>query len=245
MSTSAKEVWCGACGFDLSRAVESGRCPECGRPIVETLTRKSDHPPAIHYRSRARILGMPALAISRGLDANKRPAHARGWIAIGPRATGLVAIGGKPTGIVAIGGLALGVFAAGGMTLGVFTIGGVAIGLLTAIGGCAASLGFGFGGVAIGGVAMGGMAIGIFAAGGQAIGPHTIGPTGGSSPQADEIKRMLWSWIPTTPNGTPKLLALQIIVAAFYVGLAILLAIPGIAKLARDSSAEDEPASAP
>ena len=93
---------------------------------------------------------MPALAISRGLDANKRPAHARGWIAIGPRATGVVAIGGKPTGIGASGGIAIGVFAAGGMTLGVFTIGGIAIGLLTAIGGCAASLGFGFGGIAIG-----------------------------------------------------------------------------------------------
>ena len=93
MSESPPLVRCGACGFDLSGTTESGRCPECGRPIVETLVRTQTT--ARIWESRARLLGMPAIAIAHGLDGRGRPARARGWIAIGPRARGVVALGGQ------------------------------------------------------------------------------------------------------------------------------------------------------
>ena len=33
------EPYCGNCGHRLTGLVDSSKCPECGRPLVEVLTR--------------------------------------------------------------------------------------------------------------------------------------------------------------------------------------------------------------
>lgn len=240
-NVTAIDAWCGACGFDLSQSTDSARCPECGRSIVETLTRRGAQAPPIHYRSRVKILGMHALAMSRGMEADNKPAHARGWIAIGPKATGVVAIGGRATGVVALGGMTMGIFAFGGMCIGLVTMGGLALGLLAAMGGLAGSLGIAFGGLAAGSVAIGGAAVGVYAMGGAVLGVHVLGPGGSSGPQIDELRRVLRTVVPTNANGSPRLLPLQVFMAAAFLGLSILLATPALCLLATNSGSEDDP----
>lgn len=91
---------------------------------------------------------------------------ARGWIAVGDRATGL---------LLAIGGRAMGTIALGGLSIGLISFGGLAIGLGFAVGGGA--IGYqAIGGGAIGWNALGGAAVGIHSAGGLAIGlQHALG----------------------------------------------------------------------
>jgi len=36
---SLPKPYCSACGHDLTGAVTASACPECGRPLVEVLTR--------------------------------------------------------------------------------------------------------------------------------------------------------------------------------------------------------------
>ncbi len=153
---------CAACGHDLKRAISSAVCPECGRPIVEVLVRG---PAQIsigrRYVSKARVGSLPLIAFAIGPGSDGKPGHARGFIALGDKATGVIAIGGFARGIVAIGGA----------SVGVCTLGGASIGTLGAIGGLAcAPLGSSVGGLSIGAVAQGGFAIGFVAQGGFAIG---------------------------------------------------------------------------
>ena len=114
-------------------------------------------------RSEFEVFGVPFLHIHHGIDPlTKKPAVARGIIAIGDRATGVIAIGGMARGLLAMGGFAFGGIALGGCAMGLIALGGLAIGQL-AIGGCA-----------IGYIALGGGALGHYAAGGGAAGTHTV-----------------------------------------------------------------------
>ncbi len=111
------------------------------------------------YKSTRQIWGMPLLHVAHGFDpVTGKNRSARGFVAIGGRATGVIAFGGMATGIVAFGGIARGVFALGGISLGFFAMGGLALALL-----------FGHGGMALGGIVTGGFAAGIIAQGGAAF----------------------------------------------------------------------------
>ncbi len=153
---------CAACGHDLKGATTSAVCPECGRPLVEVLVRGPlRYAMGRRYVSRARVGSLPLLAYAIGPGSDGKPGHARGFIAIGDKATGVIAIGGLARGVVAIGGL----------SVGICTFGGASIGTLSALGGLAiAPLGSSIGGLSIGGLAQGGLAVGIVAQGGLAIG---------------------------------------------------------------------------
>ena len=111
--------FCSACGYDLSGAIESSKCPECGRPLVEVLVRDEGAQAARRrYQSEQTFLGLPLVSVAFGRDANGKPGHAKGWLAIGDKATGVVAMGGRAFGVVAIGGVAIGVLACGGLSIG-------------------------------------------------------------------------------------------------------------------------------
>src|SRR3954463_16469805 len=76
--------YCRNCGYTLTGLTESSKCPECGRPLVEVLTRA----PRIlesgkRYRSTARLWGMPVIDIALGPKNGEFRGKARGVIAIG------------------------------------------------------------------------------------------------------------------------------------------------------------------
>jgi hypothetical protein len=236
------KVWgpptCANCGHDLSGLVDSSKCTECGRPLVEVLVRKTTHKASFRrYTSRARILGLPALSIARGVGPDGQEGHARGWIAIGDKATGVIALGGLARGIVAMGG----------MSMGVFTVGGMSLGLFGAFGGMAVSLaGLAVGGMAAGFLATGGMAIGVGAVGGTTIGWCAWGPprsslaahrvlggggTAGDPTALQFFDAFAWLFGPAPgpiPIGQPMVWLL-----AVMLGVAALLAAPAVLRWAR------------
>lgn len=249
-SENISESWgrplCGNCGHDLTGLVDSSKCTECGRPLVEVLVRESSkHLRFKRYASKTRILGMPAIAIARGIGPDGRPGHARGWIAIGDRATGVVALGGSARGIVAAGGSAIGVFAFGGMS----------VGLLMAFGGMAvAPLGLAFGGMAVGGLAFGGLAAGLAGVGGTTFGYITWGPPGGSmavhrvlvrggtgDPVALNFFEAI-SWLTGSPSGRISMFRPFAWGASLFLTIAAALSAPAILRWARES---DEPSEKP
>ncbi len=164
------EPYCSNCGYRLTGLTESSKCPECGRPIVEVLMRRSWLAATFgrRYTSTRTIWGRPALALAMGPCGAEKRGHARGFVAVGDFATG----------VVAIGGFARGVFAAGGLAIGIVSFGGLTLGLLIAIGGLAMG-GIASGGGAVGFVAQGGFACGYVADGGGAIGYIARGGGGG------------------------------------------------------------------
>ncbi len=128
--------YCSNCLYDLSASTESGRCPECGRPLVEVLARVTSAvlPRGMRsrrYRSSATVFGMPFVDVATGPrpDAGEMFGHARGFISIGDTATGVIALGGRALGVVSAGGLSVGVFSIGGMAVGVYARGGGALGI--------------------------------------------------------------------------------------------------------------------
>jgi len=162
------EPYCGNCGYVLTGATDSAKCPECGRALVEVLMRPAFRSGGRRYRSQARLLGMPVIDVAMGPHGTEKIGRARGFIAIGDTATGVIAFGGRATGVFAFGGMAMGGCTFGGLSAGLFNAwGGLALGGL-ACGGCAAG-GLSQGGMAIGYGAQGGLAIGIYARGGQVI----------------------------------------------------------------------------
>jgi predicted RNA-binding Zn-ribbon protein involved in translation (DUF1610 family) len=175
--------YCSNCGYSLEGLTDSSRCPECGKPLVEVLTRPSfGHRTGKRYQSRAKIFGVPVVSIALGPHGRERRGHARGLIAIGDIATGGIALGGIARGVVAVGGLAIGVCSFGGMS----------IGLLGALGGFAFSAGFAIGGLAIGTVAVGGGAVGLLAQGGGAFGMYTRSGRGASAESIAVFNRYSW-----------------------------------------------------
>jgi len=136
---------CGNCGYSLKNLTESSRCPECGKPIVETLVRTGMAGlNGIRWQSARKVLGIPLVAVASGPTAEEKYGRPRGIIAIGDLPVGLIAIGGLARGGIAIGGAAVGGIALGGMSLGLLAVGGFALGVAAA------------GGVAVGAYALGG-----------------------------------------------------------------------------------------
>jgi len=176
------DPYCGNCGYALKGLTDSSKCPECGKPLVETLMRRGfPTRTGKRYRSTATLFGMPAIDIAIGPRDNEVRGKARGFIAIGDIATGVLAIGGFARGFVAIGGIAV----------GIFSIGGLAAGLFTAIGGFALAGGIAAGGDAVGSIALGGLAIGLIAEGGLAIGSVARGIGRKSAPIPHQLNWLL------------------------------------------------------
>lgn len=174
-SIAAKEgePYCGNCGYALSGLTDSSKCPECGKPLVEVLSRIGRW--GKRYRAETKLFGLPIVDVAYGPAPGEKIGHARGIFALGDKATGVVAIGGMARGVVAIGGLAIGGITFGGFSLGLISaIGGVAIGALV-YGGVAVGL-VASGGVAIALLAVGGLPIGYAVAGGSPIGVYRVGP---------------------------------------------------------------------
>src|SRR5688572_5982790 len=202
------EPYCGNCGYLLTGAVDSSKCPECGKPIVEVLRRKGMF--AAHgkrYRSKATLFGLPVISIAFGPSEGEIRGVAKGIIAIGDIAIGFVALGGLSIGMVAVGGLAL----------GMFTLGGLAIGLLTAMGG-----------TAIGAAAVGGAAIGVLAFGAGAGGfwAQGVGAAGtfvrsmnnamrrGATASPPGFEQVTWFFGPWPPDATTMLRPVSVVAGA-------------------------------
>lgn len=236
---------CSACGYDLSGAVNSSSCPECGRPLVEVLvrdvfgTRRNLH--FRRYRSKTQVFGMPLLSIATGVAEDGKPAHAKGFFAIGDIATGVFALGGLARGVIAFGGASFGVVTFGGLSFGALSaFGGLAIAWLgSAVGGFAAGV-IAAGGGAIGLVAQGGLAIGWLARGGQARGVHTWGrgmpaPDAGTQALFDQ-----YSWLVGPSGPMPQLHYNVLWTLAIAVVAAILALVPVVlARSKRDPIAEE------
>lgn len=77
------------------------------------------------FRSYAEFFDLPMVSIVSGVSPEtKRQGHARGVLAIGPKATGVIAIGQLSQGYIAIGQLAVGrVFALGQVAVAPLAIG--------------------------------------------------------------------------------------------------------------------------
>lgn len=192
------EPYCSHCGHQLTGLIDSSRCPECGKPIVEVLTRRAAQ--GRRYRSETTLFGLPLVDIAFGPTDTETSGSARGVIAIGDSARGLVAIGGKAFGVVALGGRAIGLFAAGGFSIGLLSAwGGVAIGAI-ANGGVALGL-LAFGGLAIGLAASGGVAIGVYAVGGAPFGLYALGPGRNDQAALDFFQHFEWYFGPAYSFG--------------------------------------------
>lgn len=187
---AGNDAYCSNCGYSLNGLTDSSKCPECGKPLVEVLTRPNFGPRGKRYQSEAKLFGWPVISIAFGPDGKEKRGHARGLIAVGDIATGGIAVGGIASGIVSVGGLAFGACA----------LGGNAVGLLTAMGGLAISTGIATGGAAIGTFATGGGAAGLLAQGGGAAGLYARSAAGVSSASAAVFDRFAWivgHWPPT------------------------------------------------
>ena len=61
------EPYCRNCGYPLKGLIDSSKCPECGRPIVEVLVRDAfPGRRGYRYQSQRRLWGMPLISIASG-----------------------------------------------------------------------------------------------------------------------------------------------------------------------------------
>jgi hypothetical protein len=218
--------YCNQCGYELTGLTESSKCPECGRPLVEVLTRAPKHLEwGKRYRLSARIFGLPVIDIALGPKNGELRGRATGFIAIGDVATGVLAMGGVARGGVAIGGLAL-----GGITLG-----GASVGAIAALGGSALSLLGAVGGCAVGALAVGGAAIGIVAQGGAAFGLYARGGNVGPSPSTQQLFGQLDWFFGSGPLTMASFLQPALVIGSIVLASALLIVAIGLPKLnARD-----------
>src|SRR3712207_4487658 len=73
----ANEPYCSNCGYVLTGLTESSKCPECGKPLVEVLTRPS-HPFANagkRWRSSATLFGWPVIDVALGPKDGQMRGH--------------------------------------------------------------------------------------------------------------------------------------------------------------------------
>lgn|GEM_PF-607639 len=199
--------YCGSCGYALVDLSDASKCPECGKPLVEVLMRKTAGGAAVRavrIKSETTVFGWPLYHIAFGarMEYGESYGLAKGVVAIGDGAIGGVAIGGAALGVIAIGGGACGLVSLGGAAVGLFgALGGGAVGAIAvgggAIGVCAT------GGGAVGVVAQGGGVYGLYARGPGASGTHVISPQRGlNDPAAVEMFRTLAPIMgPNTPLG--------------------------------------------
>ena len=243
---------CAACGHDLSGAVNSAKCPECGRPLVEVLIRPAMMSTLLagrrmlsrRYESKTRVLGMPLVSIATGVGEDGKPADAKGFFAMGDIATGVFAFGGLARGVVAFGGASIGGVTFGGLSLGTFAaFGGLAVAWLgSAVGGFAAGL-LAAGGGAIGIVAQGGLAVGWLARGATAKGVHTWSSSSRGASAPDAATQALfdqYSWLVGPPGAMPQIhynALWTIAVAIVVIALALVPLI--LARTGRDPIAEE------
>ncbi len=221
------EPYCSNCGYKLKGLTHSSKCPECGQPLVDVLTRDSLYRKrSRRYKSDITIFGQPLLHIATGPTETERIGIARGIIAIGDIAIGWFALGGFACGLVALGGMSVGLVALGGGALallvgmGGFSTGALAIGGL-AIGGAA------LGGGAIAYIAQGGGAVGVYARGGGAFGQHTISVQAQDPVALQFFEHFQWLFGPAGPAPSP-VFALWVVVAAVII--AALIALPVFIK---------------
>lgn len=243
--TQLPKPFCAACGHDLTGAVNSANCPECGRPLVEVLVR-----PMIglnrkvlprRYESKTRVLGIPLVSMATGIGTDGKPAHAKGFFAFGDIATGVFAVGGLARGVVSLGGASFGIVSFGGLSVGTLaSFGGLSIAFLgSAIGGFAAGI-LAAGGGAVGLFAQGGLAIGWLARGDTAIGENAWGrwikPDAASQAVFDQ-----YAWLVGPSGAMPQIhysLMWTAIIAVTVATLALLL-LPIAKRSKRDIVAEE------
>ncbi len=242
--TQLPKPFCAACGHDLTGAVNSANCPECGRPLVEVLVRPMfgldrKFLPR-RYESKARVLGMPLMSIATGVGTDGKRAHAKGFFAFGDIATGVFAFGGLARGVVSFGGASFGIVSFGGLSFGTLaSFGGLSIAFLgSAVGGFAAGI-MAAGGGAIGLVAQGGLAIGWLARGDKAIGENAWG-RGNTPDAASQAVFDQYAWLIGPPRAMPQIhynLMWTAIIAVTVAALALLLLLAKRTK--RDRIAEE------
>lgn len=191
---AADDPYCRNCGYTLTGLTDSSKCPECGKPLVEVLTRPSASPAWLRhsrrYRSAITLWGLPLVHVALGPGLDGQRGKATGIIAIGDIARGFFALGNVAFGVVAAGGMGIGLFSLGGFAAGLFALGGSAAGGL-AMGGGAVGI-VAAGGGAIGGVAIGGGVVGYYAAGGGVTGRYVISPTRRDPEAVDLFTRLSW-----------------------------------------------------
>lgn len=228
------DPYCANCGYLLKDLVDSCKCPECGRPLVDVLVRGRSNLAGKQrrYRTEAMLFGLPIIDLCMGLDEQGKIGRAKGIIAIGDYATGFIAVGNKwANGVVALGGGgSFGLCAVGGgCSIGLLTAGAGGLGLGGfALGGCAMG-GIAMGGFAVGGVAQGGAAIGYYARGGSATGVHTIGARGTSSQKPVEVFARLEPYIGRPGPGLSMFTPIALVGAIDFLitGLILILALIG------------------